>query len=163
MNSEFNKKKYRERFVEAFIRQGIALQIQMLRKREGWSQKKLGELTSKRPNAITRLEDPSYGKFTITTLLELAQAFDVALSVRFIPFSELERQSLDLSQKTLTVARYKDENPNAVRRTSRVSYGHVIDANKTWVSVRSGTDAKLNLKVTTSPKDSSIIHATGTS
>jgi transcriptional regulator with XRE-family HTH domain len=117
MNPELNKKKYRERFVEAFIRQGIAFQIQMLRKREGWSQKKLGELTSKKANAITRLEDPSYGKFTVTTLLELAKAFDVALSVRFVPFSQLERQSLDLSPESVTVARYKDENPSAAGRT----------------------------------------------
>ena len=117
MNPELNKKKYRERFVEAFIRQGIAFQIQMLRKREGWSQKKLGELTSKKANAITRLEDPSYGKFTVTTLLELAKAFDVALSVRFVPFSQLERQSSDLSPESVTVARYKDENPSAAGRT----------------------------------------------
>lgn len=161
MNPELNKKKYRERFVEAFIRQGIALQIQMLRKRESWSQKKLGELTKKKANAITRLEDPSYGKFTVTTLLELAKAFDVALSVRFVPFSELARQSLDLSPEALTVARYKDENPSAAGRTSHTSYVRVIDPSETWVSVRRGTDARLNLKITTSPKDSSIIHATG--
>jgi transcriptional regulator with XRE-family HTH domain len=109
MIPEFISKKYREVFVSAFVRQGIALQIQLLRKRETWSQKKLGEITGKKQNAITRLEDPSYGKFTITTLLELAKAFDVALSVKFVPFSELERQSKDLSTEALCVARYSDE------------------------------------------------------
>lgn len=113
MNPELNKKKYRERFVEAFIRQGVAMQIQLLRKREGWSQKKLGELTDKKANAITRLEDPSYGKFTVTTLLEMAKAFDVALSVRFVSFSELEKQAERLGAEQLLAARFFDEFPVA--------------------------------------------------
>jgi transcriptional regulator with XRE-family HTH domain len=109
-----SSKTRRHAFVAAFIRQGVSMQIQLLRKREKWSQKKLGEITEKKQNAITRLEDPSYGKFTITTLLELAKAFDVALSVRFISFSELEQQSQNLSPNSLCVARFDDEMPTAV-------------------------------------------------
>jgi transcriptional regulator with XRE-family HTH domain len=111
MIADFLSKKRRHAFVAAFVRQGVTMQIQLLRKREQWSQKKLGELTDKKQNAITRLEDPSYGKFTLTTLLELAKAFDVALSVRFVPFSELERQSQNLSPEALCVARFNDEVP----------------------------------------------------
>ena len=40
-------------------------------------------------NAISRLENPSYGKATLTTLKRLAAAFDVALIVRFVPFGQL--------------------------------------------------------------------------
>jgi len=40
-------------------------------------------------NAIYRAENPNYGKQTITTLKKIAAAFDVALVVRFVPFSEL--------------------------------------------------------------------------
>jgi hypothetical protein len=40
-------------------------------------------------NAISRLERPDYGKATLTTLRRLAAAMDVALIVRFVPFSEL--------------------------------------------------------------------------
>jgi len=109
MISEWFNKKYRRRFVDAFVRQGIASQIQLLRKREGLSQKKLGEITDKKQNAIARLEDPSYGKFTLTTLLQLANAFDVALSVRFIPFSKLEEQINDLTPDRLCVPRFSDE------------------------------------------------------
>jgi transcriptional regulator with XRE-family HTH domain len=114
MNADFLSKKRRHAFVAAFVRQGVTMQIQLLRKREQWSQKKLGEITEKKQNAITRLEDPSYGKFTLTTLLELAKAFDVALSVKFVSFSELERQSQNLSPEALCVARFNDEMPAAV-------------------------------------------------
>ena len=111
MIAEFLSKKYRHAFLAAFVRQGVTMQIQLLRKRENWSQKKLGELTEKKQNAITRLEDPSYGKFTLTTLFELAKAFDVALSVKFVPFSELERQSQNMDPEALCAARFKDELP----------------------------------------------------
>jgi transcriptional regulator with XRE-family HTH domain len=144
MIADFFKKKYRDAFVGAFVRQGIAMQIQLLRKREPWSQKKLGEITGKKQNAITRLEDPSYGKFTITTLLELAKAFDVALSVKFIPFSELERQSQNLSPDALCVARFNDEMPVAIPavpkavsiRTAAVTTGPVILQNITGVRMK---------------------------
>jgi transcriptional regulator with XRE-family HTH domain len=115
MNADFLSKKRRHAFVAAFVRQGVTMQIQLLRRREQWSQKKLGEITEKKQNAIARLEDPSYGKFTITTLLELAKAFDVALSVKFVSFSELERQSQNLSPDALCAARFNDELPSAVQ------------------------------------------------
>jgi len=38
---------------------------------------------------ISRYENPDYGKYSVQTLLELADAFDVALVVHFAPFSEL--------------------------------------------------------------------------
>jgi hypothetical protein len=39
-------------------------------------------------NNISRLEDPDYGKHTISSLKRLADALDVALVVRFVPFSQ---------------------------------------------------------------------------
>jgi hypothetical protein len=45
----------------------------------------------------------------LTTLLELAEAFDVALSVKFVPFSDIEKQSKDLSPEVLCVSRFSDE------------------------------------------------------
>jgi transcriptional regulator with XRE-family HTH domain len=109
MNNDFKDKSYRDAFVEEFIRQGIAFQIRSLRLRENWSQKDLGENTDKPQNVISRLEDPNYGSFTISTLLQLASAFDVALMVRFVSFSDLWKQSQRLSPSDLAVARFSDE------------------------------------------------------
>jgi len=47
------------------------------------------------------MENPDYGKYSITTLLELAAAFDVALVVRFAPFSELLEWDLNSDERTL--------------------------------------------------------------
>jgi hypothetical protein len=40
------------------------------------------------PNNISRIESEDYGKQTITSLKRIAEAFDVALVVRFVPFGQ---------------------------------------------------------------------------
>ena len=109
MNTDFDDKEFRNAFVEEFVRTGIAFQIRALRQRENWSQGDLGKKTGKPQNVISRLEDPDYGSFTVKSLLELAAAFDVALMVRFVSFSDLWKASQRLSPRDLAVARYSDE------------------------------------------------------
>ncbi len=60
-----------------------------MRDREKLSQEELAEKVGMNQNAISRLENPFYGKPTLTTLKRLAAAFDVGLVVRFVPFGEL--------------------------------------------------------------------------
>jgi len=59
-----------------------------MRERENWRQEDLAEKAGMNQNAIYRLENPFYGKFTLTTLKRIAAVFDVALVVRFVPFSQ---------------------------------------------------------------------------
>jgi hypothetical protein len=40
------------------------------------------------PNNLSRLESPDYGKQTISSLKRIADALDVALVVRLVPFSQ---------------------------------------------------------------------------
>lgn len=40
------------------------------------------------PNNLSRLESPDYGRQTISSLKRIANALDVALVVRFVPFSQ---------------------------------------------------------------------------
>lgn len=79
----------RTRFVESHLSKGLAFQLRSLRDRESWSQQQLAAKVGMTQNAISRLENPNYGKATLTTLKRIAAAFDVALVVRFEPFSRL--------------------------------------------------------------------------
>ena len=38
---------------------------------------------------VSKLEDPNYGKLTISTLLKVASAFDVGLQIDFVPYSKV--------------------------------------------------------------------------
>ncbi len=79
----------RVRFVESHLNKGLAFQIRGLRNREDWSQQNLADKLNSNQNAVSRLENPNYGRPTITTLKKIAAVFDVALVVRFVPFSQI--------------------------------------------------------------------------
>src|ERR1017187_377148 len=79
----------RQRFVESNLAKAIAHQLRATRDKLGWSQERLAREVGMNQNAISRLESPAYGKQTLTTLKRLGAAMDVALIVRFVPFSEL--------------------------------------------------------------------------
>ena len=81
----------RARFVESHLNKSMAFQIRALRDSEKWTQ---GEFAAKlgmnHPNNVSaRLENPNYGKHTLTTLKNIAATCDVGLVVWFVPFSRL--------------------------------------------------------------------------
>jgi transcriptional regulator with XRE-family HTH domain len=106
----------RTRFVESHLGKTLAFQIRSMRDAKNWSQGALAEKVGMNQNAISRLESPTYGRATLTTLKRIATAFDVALVVRFVPFSQMVSwvtgtSHLDggLSQESLRVASFDQE------------------------------------------------------
>lgn len=86
------------------------------------SQEKAVEKLGMNQNAISRLENPYYGKATLTTLKRIASAYDVGLLVEFVPFSRLiDRASgtphLDpgLNPSTMQVPNFEAELPELER------------------------------------------------
>jgi transcriptional regulator with XRE-family HTH domain len=109
-------KEARERFVSSHVDKGYAFQIREMREHKELSQTELGAMVGMNQNAIHRLESPEYGRSTITTLKRLAAAFDVALIVRFVPFSQLINWvsgtpfvDNGLSSDSLAVPNYNEE------------------------------------------------------
>ena len=103
LTNNLGNKAYRDAFVESHIRAGLSFQIRAMRDARGWTQKTLAERANTKQEAISRLENPDYGRFTLETLKRLASAFDVALVVRFAPFSELIDRVSSLRPSDLNV------------------------------------------------------------
>jgi transcriptional regulator with XRE-family HTH domain len=114
-------KESRDFYVESFIRNGLAFQIRAIREARGWTQGELGERAGGvKQETVSQLEDPNYGNFTLRTLRRLAAAFDVALSVRFEPFSRLVDYISDLSPESLAVPGFEaDEGLATASRSPR--------------------------------------------
>lgn len=100
---------YRRAYVGEHVRRGIAYQIRALREQRDWNQSKLAKALRKPQSVVSRLEDPSYGKVTVQTLLEVANVYDVALQVRFVPFSSFLRITRDLSTASMQVPSFEVE------------------------------------------------------
>jgi transcriptional regulator with XRE-family HTH domain len=81
-------KEARARLVASNLDKGIAFQIHATRDKRDWSQAELAAAAGMGQNNVSRLESPDYGRYTISSLKRIAQALDVALVVRFVPYSQ---------------------------------------------------------------------------
>jgi transcriptional regulator with XRE-family HTH domain len=102
-------KEYRDLLVAEEIESGLPFQIRAMRQARGWSQRALADRTQMTQEGISRLENLDYGKYTLTTLKRLASTFDVALVVRFVPFSQLVDWVANLSPEDLAVPDYEHD------------------------------------------------------
>lgn len=100
---------YRQAYMEASIEQGVAWQIKLNRERRGYSQKELARRIASTQSAISRAEDPTYGRYRLETLVKVANAFDCALQIKFVPYSQLAKESDDLSPNALYAKSYSEE------------------------------------------------------
>jgi len=128
----------RKRFVESNISKGIAYQIRAMRENNGLTQEELAKKVGMNQNAIHRLENPNYGKPTITTLKRVAAAFDVALIVRFVPYSQLVcwvsgQPYLDngLKPSALAVPSFADEEKQSAFSESRAPATTYLPSSRT--------------------------------
>ena len=67
----------------------LAGQIRSLR--GDMSQGEFGRLIGKPQSVVSRLEDPTYGKVTLQTLLDIAAKLDIALIVSFTNYRKYHR------------------------------------------------------------------------
>jgi transcriptional regulator with XRE-family HTH domain len=87
----------------------VALQIRAMRDVRGWSQDELAAASGVTQASISRCERIGYGKQNITTLLKLAEAFDVGLDVSFVTFRELWRRERRLAVQPLAPPTFSEE------------------------------------------------------
>lgn len=111
-----SNKKFRDAYVAEQIRNGIPFQIRALRMERGWTQAELGKRSDKKQHGISRLENPNLGdELSIKSLLDIASAFDVALLIKFVPFSKLLKECEDVSPRGLSVKEIGDERKSLLR------------------------------------------------
>lgn len=102
----------RDAYVQAEVVTALAHQIRSVRVQRGWSQLELAKKLGTTQTAVSRLEDPSYGKFTLKTLLDLSKVFDAGLQVKFVSFMTLLSETYFVKAKTRQVPAFADESTN---------------------------------------------------
>lgn len=116
--SELSEKAFRNAYNSDQVRTGIAIQMRSMREQveRNWTQSELGGLMGKPQPTIARLEDPDYGRVTLTTLLEVAAAFDVALLVQFVEWDDFLKRMKDVSPDALSKKAFS---PDQLTRTNK--------------------------------------------
>ena len=121
VRAELENKEFRQAYVAENARRGVAYQIRALREAQGWSQAEFARRAGKPHSNIHRWEDPTYGKFNLSTLIEIASTFDVGLIVRFASFGEMLASVSDLRPETLAVPTYEKEKEIGARHPSTLA------------------------------------------
>ena len=104
----FRKKAFRDSYISGRARTSIALQIQGLREHLGLNQEKFAKKIGKPQSAVSRLENTGYGRVSVQTLLDIAEALDIAIVIKFTSFDEFLRQHGDVSPSALAVETYDE-------------------------------------------------------
>jgi len=128
VRDEFPNKEFRENYVAENVRRGLAYQIRALREAQGWLPAEFARQAGLPQSNISRWENPTYGKFNLSTLIEIASIFDVALSVRFVGFEELLTSLSDLRPQTLAVPNYEQEQKEQKERETGSGVGEAARA-----------------------------------
>jgi transcriptional regulator with XRE-family HTH domain len=102
-------REYRHAYMDAAVEQGVAWQIKINREQRNLTQTELAKIIGSKQSSISRAEDPSYGRHNLETLMKIAHVFDCALQVKFIPYSQLAKDSDDLSPAALYAKSYEEE------------------------------------------------------
>ena len=123
---ELKDKRYRDAFISAHIDTGIPFQIRAIRKQRKWTQKELADHAGMLQERISVAENPNYSRFNLKTLKKIAAAFDVALIVRYVPFSELVKWELDLSPESLQAVSFNEDSYFKPPITTIVSQGGLV-------------------------------------
>ena len=135
---------YRKAYVSSQINIGISFQIRALMKSRGWTQESLAERTGMLQPRISAIQTPGKVRPNIETLRRLAEAFDCALVVRFVPYSELvlwseqfdpdnfgiptfdeEMKQAEQEDAAVAALRVPDEMPNVTKANTGASSGRI--------------------------------------
>jgi transcriptional regulator with XRE-family HTH domain len=107
----------RHELMATYINVTVALQIRAMREARGWSQDQLAKELGTSQAVISGLEQVRWKHWPqLSTLLDVAKVFDVALLARFCPWTQLiedfmrspgERKGL--SYETIAVSNWEEE------------------------------------------------------
>lgn len=106
---QLDNPEFRKQFIDAHVDEGIAFQIRSLRNKRKKTQPEFSLEMGVKQSLLSTWENPNYGKYTIRTLKKIAQAFDVGLLVRFVPFSTLIEWTINQTPESIAPPSFQEE------------------------------------------------------
>jgi len=101
----------RHAYVQAEVVTALAHQIRAIRNQRGWTQRELAKRLGTTQAAVSRLEDPSYGRLSVQTLIELSRTFDTGLQIRFVSMIDMLKSTWKPSARDRCVPSFEEEAP----------------------------------------------------
>lgn len=145
----------RHAYVEAEVVTGLAHQIRAIRLQRKWTQSDLAKRLGTSQTVISRLEDPSYGKYSLQTLVDLAKVFDTGMQVKFISLVTMLQETFKPNTENRSVPSFEEESGNvAFFRASKtgesgttISIAANVDSSVRYLKIEIPKMSSKNLKI----------------
>lgn len=102
----------RDAYVRAEVATALAHQVRAIRLQRSWTQLDLAKKLGTTQAVVSRLEDPSYGRLSIKTLLDLARVFDAGLRVQFVSLITMLHETYKPKADLRHVPSFEEEAPS---------------------------------------------------
>lgn len=102
----------RDAYVQAEVVTALAHQIRAIRMQRDWSQAELAKRMGTTQAAVSRLEDPGYGRMSVKTLLDLSRVFDTGLRVQFVSLVTMLHETFKPQAHLREVPSFEEEAPH---------------------------------------------------
>ena len=122
---QFSDKEFRDSYVAALTRRFLARQMRKFR--GDLSQIEFAERLGKQQTIVSRLENPNYSGWTLSTLLEIANKLNVGVIVRFVDFSSFLKDTEDFSESAIHPASYDKQQVDDFARSEAVQERFIED------------------------------------
>jgi hypothetical protein len=147
--NKLKDKLYRDSFVAARARRFLAHQVRAIR--GAMSQSEFGKLIDKPQSVVSRLEDPSYGKMTINSLLDIAAKVDRALVIQFVDWKQFLKMTEDNSEAVSSPSPYNSDEIDAFSAHEAVLALIAQQQASLWVQLTSLTPGNFTINNLISP------------
>lgn len=108
---KLRNKAYRDAYLGSRIRQFLAHQMRSFRGDR--TQAEFGRILGQPQSVISeRLKSPSYGKWNLQTLLDIASKLDVALIVQFVDYTTFVKFTHEITEDTVRPAPFDERELN---------------------------------------------------
>ena len=106
---EWSDREYRQAAMESHVGNSIAWQVRINREERGLTQQALAQIIGTKQPAVSKLEDPDGGDMLLSRLVKVAHAFDCALLVKFVPYTEFAAMTADVRSERLFACGFGEE------------------------------------------------------
>ena len=147
VSKKFANDKFRQSYMVQMVRTFLGAQMRALRGKQ--SQTAFGRVIDKPQPVISRLESESYGKLTISTLIEIAERLRLGLIIRFVDFPTFMKITQADSERALKPESYVHEHFEkfVAREKAALDDGDDAEISESFIEKRTNIFVNDNLRM----------------
>lgn len=120
---------YRRSYLKYSLREAVSDQVRIIRESNNLTQAELAAAAGTTQSVVSRLENPDSANVNVSSLLKVADAFDVALSIEFCGFRKYIRYLQRVRSDVTEVRKFSEEIESGSYQDMEIGKSDIFDNN----------------------------------